>query len=135
MKITIYAPNINLLPDISDYLEKKINNLDKFLPNSKKNDSSRLDTEIRIKIEKEAVRNNLYKIGAEIILPRQVVAVTAYNKDVFKAIDEIRDKLQREIKNYGGRKDAMYKRAARAIKRMRLWAGERVPKGKRERHE
>jgi ribosomal subunit interface protein len=135
MKIIIYAPNINLLPGVSDYLEKKINVLDKFLPREQGKDFERSLTEIRIKIERESAHNNLYRIGAEVILPKQVIAVSAQGQDIFKAIDQIKDKLRRELRKYGGRRDAVHLRARRAFKRMRLWTGERVPKGKRERHE
>ena len=135
MKITIYAPSINLSPEIHDYLKKKIDGLEKFLPRSRDKKLDRSMTEIRIRIERESAHNNLYRISAETVLPKRVVAVNAQDQDIFKAIDQIKDILRREFRKYDGRKEAVHLRARRAVKRMRLWTGERIPKGKRERHE
>ncbi len=135
MKIVIYAPGLDLSPDISEYLKKKINKLDKFIPRSHKQDDNLSEIEARIKIEQESARGNLYKVGAEIIFPHQVVVANSQNKNIIKAINEIKTKLQVEIKKYSSKKEAVRKRTARLAKRMRLWAGERLPKGKRERHE
>jgi len=132
MRITIYAPNINLSPNINDYLEKKIGRLDKFLPKNK--DRQKMSSlEMRIKIERESARESLYKIGAELILPRQVIAVSAQNQDIFGAIDEIKDKLQRELKSHSGKQETIYRRAMRRIKNMRIWPGEFHSKRKRGR--
>lgn len=135
MKITIYAPDINLTPDINDYLEKKMSSLDRLVPSLKRGAGEpQAPVEIRVKMEKEAARGNLYKIGAEMILSRQVVSVSVQNQDVFQAIDELKDKLQREMRRSGGRREAIHRRTMRAFKRMRLWPGGRR-RGGRERSE
>lgn len=123
MKITIYAPDFNLSPDINDYLEKKISRLEKFVPSSDRG-KNQPEPETRIKIERESARGNLYKIGAELVLVRQVISVSAQNHDVFQAIDDIKDKLQRELKSYSGKKETIYRRAMRKFKSMSAWPGE-----------
>lgn len=129
MRITIYAPDINLTPDINDYLEKKIGSLERLIPSlkSKAGKSDQMTAEIRIKIEKEAERADIYKVGAEVILSRQVIGVAVQNQDIFQAIDEIKDKLQREIRRYGGKKETIRRRAMRAFKKMRLRSGGKTP--------
>lgn len=136
MKIIIYAPGLNLSPDINEYLKKKINKLDKFIPRRHKQEGGFSEIVARIKIEQETTKGVcLYKVGAEIILPHQVVVASSQNQNILRAINELKAKLRVEIKKYSGKKEAVYKRTVRLTKRMRLWAGERLPKGKRERHE
>lgn len=132
MRITIYAPDINLSSDINDYIEKKIRRLDKFLPKNK--DRQKMSSpEMRIKIERESARESLYKIGAELVLPRQVIAVSAQNQDIFGAVDEIKDKLQRELKSHSEKQETIYRRAMRSIKNMRIWPAESYSKRRRRR--
>jgi ribosomal subunit interface protein len=133
MKITIYSPDINLPREVEDYIEKKINKLSRFLPGKSKKDSSEVET--RIRIEQEANRGNIYKIAAEVILPHRVVVAKAQNSDIIKGINEIREKLQKEIRRFTSKKEAIHLRAVRAVKRMRIWPQEKPPKGKRERQE
>lgn len=123
MRITIYAPDINLSPDINDYLEKKIGRLEKFVPSVDRG-KEQPEPETRIKIERESARGDLYKIGAELVLVRQVIAVSAQDHDVFQAIDEIKSKLQRELRSYSGKKETIYRRTMRKFKNMRSWPGE-----------
>ena len=135
MKITIYAPGLDLSSDISEYLKKKISKLDKFIPRRHKKEDGFSEIEVRIKIEQEMTKGVLYKIGAEMILPHQTIVADSQNRNILRAINGLKTKLQVEIKKYSGKKEAVHKRTVRLAKRMRLWAGERMPKGKRERHE
>ncbi len=136
MRITIYASDINITPDINDYLEKKLSSLDRLASRVRRGakESGPAPMEIRVKIEREATRNEIYRVGAEVVLSRRVISVDTKNQDIFQAIDELKDKLQGEMRRYGGRREAIYRRARRAIKRMRLWPGEES-KGGRERQE
>lgn len=132
MRITIYAPDVNLSPDINNYLQKKIGRLDKFLPGNK--DQQKMPSpEMRVKIERESARESLYKVGAELILPRQVIAVSVQNQDIFGAIDEIKDKLQRELKSHSEKQETIYRRAMRSMKNMRIWPSEFHSKRRRGR--
>jgi len=116
MKIIIKATNLKLTPAISEYIEEKINSLDKFL-NKKLEKESEIKIEIEIaRITKHHKSGNVYYAEANLHLPGKILRADHSDWDIRVAVDKIKDILQQEIKKYKGIKLETMKKAAAKLR-------------------
>lgn len=115
MEIIFKSKNFSLTPSIEEYVQKKIRTLEKFLKN--------FDQET-IKIEVEVGRTTYHHKSGEVFraeinlsLGRQLLRAESEQTDLFSAIDEVRDDLEQEIKKFKDRKETIFLRGARSIKK------------------
>lgn len=127
MKIIIKATNIKLTPDLQQFIEEKINSLEKF---SKLFDSEKYfdhffgkgkpRVEAWVEIGKESLHHQkgpVFYAECQMRFPKKSLRATTLGKDLKLAIVEIKDKLQRELKKYKEKLIAQTKRRARALKK------------------
>ncbi len=116
MKITIKATNIKLSPSIKSFVEEKIGGLEKFLQKIK------IDPlEAFIEIEKTTVhhrKGDVFRAEVQFCLPGQSIRAESTKDDLHLAIDEVKDELQRKIKQYTQKQISKRRRGARAIKKL-----------------
>lgn len=112
MQIIIKATNLELTPAINEYVSEKIGSLDKFL-------NKKLERESEIKVEVEIARTtkhhksgNVYYAEANMHLPGKVLRAEHSDWDIRVAVDNIKDKLQQEIKKYKGTRFETLKKIA-----------------------
>ncbi len=115
MKFSLKTTNLELTPDISGHLKKTINSLDKFIEN--------LDSTVRVWVEIGRISQHhrsgkIYRAEVQIRLPGKSVRSEAVAKTIFQAINEVKDELQRELKQYKGKKIVEQKRGARRFKKL-----------------
>ena len=115
MKFSLKATNLELTPDISSHIEEVINSLDKFINSA--------DSVVRAWVEIGRISQHhrsgkIYRVEIQINLPGKLVRSEAKEKTIFKAINEVKDELQRELKRYKGRKIAEQKKGARRFKKI-----------------
>ncbi len=115
LKLNIKGTNFKLTPEIYAYIGEKIGNLDKFI--EKPDPTVQAWVEIGIST-KHHQTGNIYRAEVQIRLPKKGVRAEAYAKDIFMAIDAVRDEAQEELKKYKEKQEAVYKRGARALKRI-----------------
>ena len=101
MKVTIKATNLNLTPGIKKAIEEKIATLDKFIPH--------IDTSVEAFVEvaletRHHKKGKIYYAEANIKVPGRIVRSEARGEDIYQAINEIKDELQRALKEYKKRK-------------------------------
>src|ERR1700722_9170999 len=96
MKINTKTMNVSLSPSISEYIEKRLTGLEKFLGS---------DTEavlIHILIGKMSAHHrsgDIFKAEIDLSLPGKTFHVEAEKDDLYVAIDAAKDELVREIKS------------------------------------
>lgn len=137
MKINIKTTNIELTPQLRQYIEEKIGELDKFIQH--------IDgcVETWVEVGKPSFRHrkreDAFYVEVNIRLPGQGVRSVAKGSDLYLTIDQVKDELQRLLKRYKGKREAKYKKGARIFKKMmRLSPLARFKKrrrGKREKRE
>lgn len=117
--INIKATNIELVPQLRQYIEEKISQLDKFIQH--------IDgcVEAWVEVGKPSRHHqkgkDIFYVEVNIRLPRQGVRSEAKGSDLYLTIDQVKDELQRLLKKYKGKRQAKYKRGARTFKKiMRL---------------
>ncbi|MBU4375173.1 ribosome-associated translation inhibitor RaiA [Patescibacteria group bacterium] len=96
MNINIKATNIELTPKIKDYVQEKMDMLEKYLGS--------VDV-INAKFEVELTtlhhnKGEIYRAEANLDVPGSLLRVEKTEKDLFKAIDKVKDHLTRSIKRY-----------------------------------
>lgn len=88
MNIIIKATNIELTSNIKEYIEKKINSLDKYFNNI---------IEARVEIganSKRCQKGEIFFAEANIKVPGKLLRVVKTEKKLFKAIDKTKDHLR-----------------------------------------
>jgi len=103
MKIDIKAINLELTPAIREYIETKIGSLDHFL--------KRFETDNEIKVFVEISRTSkhhksgaIFCAEASFSIGKKLLRAEHLDWDIRVAIDEVKDRLQQEIKKYKEKK-------------------------------
>jgi putative sigma-54 modulation protein len=113
MKLTLKWTNLEPKSKIKNYLIEKVNSLDHFI--------KYIDTAVEAWAEigretRHHKKGNVWRAEIQIHLPGNTARAEAVKDNIFKAINEAIDELQRELKQYKGKKRAKHKRARRKIK-------------------
>jgi len=137
MKINIKTTNIELVPQLRQYIEEKIGELDKFIQH--------IDGSVEAWVEagkpsfRHRKREDAFYVEVNIRLPGQGVRSEAKGSDLYLTINQVKDELQRLLKRYKGKREAKLKKGVRIFKKMMrlspLARFKRREKGKREKQE
>ncbi len=96
MKVNIQSKNLELTPEIKEYVQKKMDMLDKYFGDVKVINAD-------FEVERTTMRHNkgkIYRAEANIEVPGELLRVEKTEKTLFKAIDKVKDHLTRSIKRY-----------------------------------
>jgi ribosomal subunit interface protein len=114
MNINIKATNIELTPEIRDYVTEKINSFQKFLPTGK-------EINVFVEIGKDS---NHHQNGPDVFLAEVRFSLDGkdfYIKDrageLFSAVDLVKDEALRQVKDIRGRRRDLFVRGARSLKK------------------
>jgi len=127
MKIVIKTTNLKLNRELSQYVEEKINSLEKFvkvLYNEKYYDHFFSKGKPRVEAWVEIGKTTLHhKKGpffwaeCQMRFPKRSLRSTAQSKDLRLAITEVKDELQQQLKQHRNKLTAQTKRRARVLKK------------------
>lgn len=109
MNITIYAKNIELTLAIKTYAEEKIGSLAKFL-----RPSSAKMAEAKIEVGKPSEHHKtglIFYAEVDLAVGGRVMRATTQQADLYAAIDEIKEELERQIKKDKEKKVDLRRRA------------------------
>lgn len=112
MKLNIKATNLELTPELKNYIQTKMDMLERYLGKLKVINSH---FEIK-KISNHHLKGEIYGAEANISIGGDLLRVEKTEKEVFKAIDKVKDHLDLVIKKY---KD---KKIGRKTKKLKLGA-------------
>jgi len=128
MKIIVKASNLKLTSSIRNYVEEKIGSLEKFIQkvnlksSLSKKEKPTIETWVEIgKISRHHHKGKIFRAECQMKFPGKSIRVESTKEDLHLAIDEIKDKLQREVKEYTEVRVSRGRVALRRIKKiMRL---------------
>ncbi|OGL71481.1 ribosomal subunit interface protein [Candidatus Uhrbacteria bacterium RIFCSPHIGHO2_02_FULL_54_11] len=95
----IKATNIELTPAIREYVEEKLAYLDELLPSDP---SIMADVEVG-KTTHHHQKGDVMRCEVNLQVPGALLRVEKTEKDLYKAIDKVKDHLARQIKDWRGR--------------------------------
>jgi len=99
MNIQIKATKIDLTPKIKDYIQKKIDMLEKYLGDFK---VFNCDFEIE-HTTNHHVKGKFYRAECNLNLGDKILRVEKSEEELHKAIDKVKDHLAEAIKKYKGK--------------------------------
>src|SRR5579872_2210561 len=113
MNIQVRGLHTTLTPTIIEYTEKRLSSLSKFV----KNNAVVCEVEL-IKTTNHHQSGDIYKAEATINLERDPVYAVSEKTDLYQAVDELRDELERILSSHKDRKITLFRRGAGQIKDM-----------------
>ncbi len=96
MKLRIKATKINLTPEIKDYIQKKMDMLEKYLGEIK---VLNCDVEVGLAVGGQQT-GKIYRAEVNLELPGEMLRVEKSEAELIKAIDKVKDHLTRSIRRY-----------------------------------
>jgi putative sigma-54 modulation protein len=107
MNINIKAKKITLSDEIKDYIQKKMDMLEKYL-----GDISVIHCDFEVELSVgDQNSGKIYRAEANIDVPGELLRVDKAEEDLYKAIDKVKDHLEMVIKKYKGKKLSQNRRA------------------------
>jgi putative sigma-54 modulation protein len=113
MKIDIKATNLELTEEIKDYLNKKIGDTDRFIPNIN------FPLEARVELARTTIHHqtgDIFRAEITMQMPGKVLRTETEAENILAAIDELKDEIQREIKEYKEKSTTKTRKAERLRK-------------------
>ncbi len=97
MEVTIRGRNMDVTPRLQEYIEKKINRLDRYLPTI---------TEARVELGAEKTKSAQDRQVVQLTVRSKgsILRVEERDQDVFAAVDTVLDKMYRRIARYKGKR-------------------------------
>ena len=114
MRINLKTTNFEITPSIKNYLEQRLNSLDKFLPND---ESIFADVELA-KTTKHHQKGDIFMAEVNLTVPGRLIRAVAEEWDLHVAIDAAKDQLHREVTMSKEKNISLYRRGARLLKRL-----------------
>ena len=126
MKINIKATGITLTPAISDYVEKKLSAIEKYLDKSQQQAVAQV----------EVGRNTKHHKSGEVFMAEvhlSGVGLDLYaiseQADLYAAIDLVKDEIVRSLTQLKGKRQTLSRRGAQMVKNMMKGLGEKTTRG------
>ena len=111
MKINVRGLHTDLTPVIIEYTQKRLSSLSKFLQNK----DVVCDVEL-IKTTNHHKSGDIFKAEANIVVNREQVYAISEQPDLYQAVDQLRDELERILSSRKDKKITMFRRGALRIK-------------------
>lgn len=96
MQIRIKATNLKLTPEIKAYVQEKMDMLEKYLGNIQ---VLHCDVEVGMSVGGQS-SGEIYRTEVNLDVPGELLRVEKTEKELFKAIDKVKDHLARSIRRY-----------------------------------
>lgn len=114
MSTNIKATNMELTSAITDYVNKKVESINKFVS---------FGEEVIIYVEvgkttKHHKQGDYFKAEFGVTINGENFFTDSEESDLYKAIDDAKDELIRKIKNNKDKKSTLFKRGATSVKKM-----------------
>jgi putative sigma-54 modulation protein len=96
MQINIKSTKINLTPEIKDYIQKKMDTLEKYLGTWKV-----IEAHFEVELTTmHHLKGEIFRAELNMLLPHKLLRVEKTEKELFKAIDKVRDHMEVIIKRF-----------------------------------
>jgi ribosomal subunit interface protein len=123
MTTNIKATNMELTDAISDYVNKKLDYIKKFVTNKE-------NINVHVEVAKTTnhhKQGDHFKAEFDVVIDGEKFFTASEKNDLYKAIDDAKYELIRRIKNSKKRKSTLFKRGAISLKKMIKGVSKRNP--------
>lgn len=113
--IKIKGTNLELTSQVRDYLQQRLEDIDKFLANV----GGTQEAEIELaKTTDHHQQGRIYKAEIMISLKGELLRAESKKENIYQAIDDVKDDITREIKKYKEKKSTQSRKKARLFKKI-----------------
>ena len=137
MKISIKATNIKLNPELREFIEEKINDLEKISSIFQKNEDlwkGKAKTKAWVEVGKLVLSHQTgpwHYAECQIELPGKSFRAVSEREDLKVAIVEVKDELERQLKKYKEKTREEFEKGAREMKeKLKISLSAKKPKRK-----
>ncbi len=128
MKLNIQAKNMELTPAIREYVEKKTAELGKFLTKAEEKSGEETLAIFEVcKTTHHHKQGEVFRADCSIKVDGKNFFSTSTKEDLYEAIDDVRENLFHEINKFKSRKENLFRRGARSVKKMLKGISKRNP--------
>ncbi len=130
MEVIIRAKNIELTPHLRDYAEKKLTSACRFIPallEKEIEDKEQVGREVDrvvLEVEIEKVtgeeKGRIFRTEAQMLLPGRVIKAEDVAETIKASVDEVKYELERQVKDYKGKTEAIRRKGEKEAKRKRM---------------
>lgn len=106
MKVNLKATNLELTKEIRAYVQEKMDMAEKFLGDTP---VIHCDFEVDL-VTHHHNKGEIFRAEANLSVPGELLRVEKTEKNMYKAIDKVKDHLARVIKKYKEKKEAQKRR-------------------------
>ncbi|MBI5023099.1 MAG: ribosome-associated translation inhibitor RaiA [Candidatus Magasanikbacteria bacterium] len=111
MKIILKATNFSLTSAISDYIEKKIGGLSKYLSNP---ESTAIEARVEVgRTTQHHQKGDVFRAEVNLKIPCGLLRAERETGDLYASIDSVHDEMKRQIISFKEKKISKKIRAAR----------------------
>jgi len=127
MNINLHSKNLELTDEVKDYVLKKVTNLEKLLS---KIEDNKGEVDVKFEVSKST---NHHKMGGFfhadclINIDGEKFYSSADTEDIYQSIDEIKEKIFRDINKKKDREQTLFRRGAKSVKKMLKGLSKRNP--------
>jgi ribosomal subunit interface protein len=122
MNINIKATNMKLTDEVEEYIQKRILTVEKFI----QKEGAHINVEVG-KTTNHHKQGDVFKAEIEILSDGHTFFAMAETDDVYKAIDEAKEEIVRELTSTKDRNHSLFRRGARSVKKMLKGLSSRNP--------
>ncbi|MES2023192.1 MAG: ribosome-associated translation inhibitor RaiA [Patescibacteria group bacterium] len=127
MNINLQAKNMELTPAIGDYVEKRVTNLGKFLSGIEEKGG-----EVKVFFDVAKTTNHhkggeFFQADCSIIIDGDKFYSKSDKEDLYEAVDDVKENLFHEITRFKNRRENLFRRGARSVKKMLKGISKRNP--------
>ena len=115
MRTTIKGTNISLTPAITEYIEKKLLSLDRFLGNEK--DTAICHIEVG-KVSQHHKNGEVFRAEKNLTVFGNNIYGASEKQELYEAIDAVKDEMHRQLTEGKERRVTLIRRGAKKIKDM-----------------
>jgi putative sigma-54 modulation protein len=127
MQINLQGKNIELTEVIKDYVSKRVTNLEKLLANIEtKKGEARVNFEV-VKTTNHHKSGEIFHASCMIKIGGNEFYGESDHEDLYSAIDEVKETLFNDIQKNKDRKQTLFKRGAKSVKKMLKGLSKRNP--------
>ncbi len=114
MKINLKGTAVELTPEISAYLQKRLKGVEKFLP---KGDAFITDVELA-KTTNHHHTGDIFRAEINVHIGGKSFRAISEGQDLYSAIDSMKDQITRELSSYKEKRLSLLRRSGQRLKNL-----------------
>jgi putative sigma-54 modulation protein len=117
MNISVKATNMELTPAISQYVDEKVNGLERFIITADPA-SVRAAVEIGKANRHHHTGDHVFRAEINLYVDGKSFRAVSEQSTLYAAIDDVKDEIAREINSYKGKQRTLFRRGGAAVKNL-----------------